>query len=133
MNHDQMSRRCPTARFHSRYYLRGWTLDFGTHATIRPQRRAVVPGALWALTFNDLWALDSYEGFPTYYRRRRWRQDQEHFFFYEMNRMGTSQPSLGYLQGIRQGYLDCGITDQKDLVVLDQWIQNCYNGVSLQG
>ena len=127
MNHDQMSRRCPDAVFHSSYWLRGWALDFDTHATIRPHRRVSVPGALWRITPKDLHALDSYEGCPTYYRRRRWQQDGQYFFFYEMNSSNSNPPRLGYLEGIIQGYLDCGITEPKDLALLDQWMQHCYN------
>lgn len=105
-----MSRRCPTARFIKPVWLRGWRLDFGAHATIVPQRGARVPGAIWQIMPDDFDALDRYEGYPVYYSRRRWRQDGDHFFFYEMTDISGS-PSVGYLQGILQGYQDCGIKD----------------------
>ena len=109
MNHDQMSFRCPTARFLKPYWLRGWELAFGSHATIVPQRGARVPGALWEITVDDLQALDAYEGYPSYYTRRRWRQDDEYFFFYEMCAPVIGAPSAGYIKGIAQGYNDCGL------------------------
>jgi hypothetical protein len=117
LNHEQMSWRCPTARFVKRLDLRGWELAFGNHATILPRRGAVVPGALWLVTPKDFDALDRYEGYPTYYTRRRWRQDNEHFFFYEIAGPVTGYPSSGYIQGIQQGYEHCGITE-------DQWNQS---------
>ena len=92
-------------------------MDFGSHATIIPRRGARVPGALWLITPADFAALDRYEGYPVYYTRRRWRQDNDHFFFYEMMRPLTGQPSPGYIQGILDGYTDCGIIEQK-------WHQN---------
>ena len=108
-----MSWRCPTARFVKRFDLRGWQLVFGSHATVVPCRGARVPGALWLVQSKDFEALDRYEGYPVYYTRRRWRQDNEHFFFYEMQRPIVGQPSSGYLQGILQGYEHCGILEPK--------------------
>jgi gamma-glutamylcyclotransferase (GGCT)/AIG2-like uncharacterized protein YtfP len=119
MNHSQMSQRCPTAKFVGAYYLRGWQLAFGHHATIIPQRGHVVAGAMWEITIDDLVALDTYEGFPTYYRRRRWRQDTEHFFFYEMNGISGS-PSNFYIDSIVEGYVNCGI----DLRYLRDGVEN---------
>lgn len=110
MNHEQMSRRCPSARFVGTTELRGWQLTFRSHANIEPARGKSVPGALWQITLQDLIALDSYEGYPSYYTRRRWRQDNQHFFFYEMtpsNLSGT--PSDNYIQGIADGYKHCGL------------------------
>jgi gamma-glutamylcyclotransferase (GGCT)/AIG2-like uncharacterized protein YtfP len=109
MNHNQMSFRCPTAQFVRSFYLKGWELEFGSHATIVPKHGAVVPGALWLLTDSDIAALDRYEGYPVYYNRRRWRQDNEHFFFYEMQRPIVGSPSMGYVLGIAEGYQQCGI------------------------
>ena len=112
-----MSWRCSTARFVKRFDLRGWQLAFGAHATIIPKRGARVPGALWLVQPQDFQALDRYEGYPIYYTRRRWRQDGEHFFFYEITGPAQGYPSPGYIQGILEGYQDCGITEP-------QWRQN---------
>jgi hypothetical protein len=110
MNHDQMSRRCPSAKYVGSMFLRGWELAFNTHATIIPRRGKKVPGALWLITVDDLISLDSYEGFPTYYTRRRWKQDNNHFFFYEMAPSNKRYvPSDHYVQSIAQGYKDCGL------------------------
>jgi len=126
MNHDQMSRRCPTAKFIGTLDLRGWELAFSHHATIIPARGKSVPGALWELTLPDLMALDRYEGFPSYYTRRRWRQDGEHFFFYEMapSRLNGS-PSVYYLKGIEEGYEHCGL----DKHYLHERIKNGRTGI----
>lgn len=117
LNHDQMRWRCPTARFVKRIDLRGWQLAFGTHATVLPRRGARVPGALWLVQPKDFQALDRYEGYPIYYTRRRWRQDNDHFFFYEIAGPAQGTPSSGYIQGILEGYQDCGIIEP-------QWSQN---------
>ena len=109
--------RCPTAKFVKRIDLRGWQLAFGHHATIIPRRGARVPGALWLVEPKDFAALDRYEGYPFYYTRRRWRQDNEHFFFYEISGEVSGYPNPGYIQGIQEGYNDCGITET-------QWHQN---------
>ena len=116
-----MAMRCPTAQFIKPYYLRGWQLDFGCHATVVPRRGAIVPGAIWSITDEDLRALDRYEGFPTYYTRRRWRQDGDYFFFYEMT-PDTGTPSAGYVRGILEGYRDCNITDPKWFKTFDKYI-----------
>jgi gamma-glutamylcyclotransferase (GGCT)/AIG2-like uncharacterized protein YtfP len=120
MNHDQMSRRCPDAKFIKPLYLRGWQLEMFCHATIGPKKGASVAGALWSISESDLYNLDCYEGTPIYYRRRRWKQDGEEFFFYEMNDPRSGSPSLGYVEDIRQGYLDCGL----DPKVLDNYLTN---------
>jgi gamma-glutamylcyclotransferase (GGCT)/AIG2-like uncharacterized protein YtfP len=121
MNHAQMAVRCPGARFMQPFWLRGWRLAFGHHATVLPQRGAVTPGAIWQISPDDLAALDAYEGYPVYYTRRRWRQDHTHFFFYEMTpESGT--PSAGYIQGILQGYRDCGISDPDHTKSLEQYL-----------
>lgn len=123
MNHDQMAFRCPTARFVQPFYLRGWSLAFGNHATVVPRRGAVTPGAIWHITDEDFHTLDSYEGYPVYYTRRRWRQDGAHFFFYEMNDI-SGTPSTGYVQGIVQGYKDCGIIDTASIKMLEQKLKD---------
>jgi hypothetical protein len=120
MNHDQMSKRCPSAKFLKPIFLRGWRLAMFCHATIEPKRRASVAGALWEITYDDLLALDRYEGTPFYYRRRRWQQDGEEFFFYEMNDPRTGSPGDMYIESIRQGYKDCGL----DPKLLDSYLTN---------
>jgi hypothetical protein len=122
MNHEQMAWRCPTAQFIKSVYLRGWRLEFGNHATVVPQRGAVTPGAIWKITPYDLESLDAYEGYPIYYTRRRWRQDGEHFFFYEMQDLQGS-PSAPYVEGILQGYQHCGIHEPCYTKTLEQYIK----------
>lgn len=125
MNHDQMSRRCPSAKYLGSTWLRGWQLTFRSHANIEPARGQKVPGALWQITLQDLKALDSYEGFPSYYTRRRWRQDSDHFFFYEMTpSYWQGSPSDGYIQGIADGYRHCGLDTKYLYERLDKWRRN---------
>jgi hypothetical protein len=116
INRDQMALRCPTAEYRGHWFLRGWNLVFERHANIVPQRGGRVPGVIWRVRESDIEALDAYEGLGYYYRRREWRQDGNSFFFYEMlesSRGGS--PSINYLEGIAQGYRQCGL-DQKYLL-----------------
>lgn len=109
INQNQMAFRCPTAQYIGPFYLKGWELEFGNHANIRPRRYGSVPGALWYLTDADIAALDRYEGYPTYYKTRRWNQDGLRFFFYEMTRPASGTPSDWYVQGILEGYEQSGL------------------------
>jgi hypothetical protein len=115
INLDQMRLRCTTAEYQGHFFLRGWDLEFASHANIVPKRRGRVAGVLWRVYPSDIKALDAYEGIGYYYRRRNWKQDGQRFFFYEMlesNRGGT--PSINYLESIAEGYRQCGL-DQKYL------------------
>lgn len=75
----QMRQRCPTSRPMARGYLDGWQIDFGGHATtwagavanVVHSKASWVEGVIYELTFADLRALDTYEGHPSSYIRRR--------------------------------------------------------------
>lgn len=109
INQNQMAFRCPTAQYIGPYFLRGWELEFGNHANIRPRRYGSVPGALWYVTAEDISALDRYEGYPVYYKTRKWNQDGLSFFFYEMTSAPSGYPSEWYVQGILEGYQQSGL------------------------
>ena len=49
-------------------------------------------------------ALDAFEGFPDYYTKKSWVQDDKHIMFYEMEDFKRGQPTLGYISDIRSSY-----------------------------
>lgn len=103
---DAMRYRCPDAISIGPFILKDWELKFYNHATIEPKFGASVPGVLWRLTEMCETTLDIFEGFPIYYKKRLWDQDDYEFFFYEMNDPCHGEPNPYYVNGIREGYED---------------------------
>lgn len=118
MNLEQMKRRCPTARPVMPTVLNGYRLRFvgpenGAVATIEPNERHSVPVLLWELEDDDEKALDSYEGFPSLYRKQLVIVDGEYqavaAMVYIMNDIpgyDYNFPSLGYYETIEEGYME---------------------------
>lgn len=104
INVEDMAFRCPNARAIGAFDLRDWQLEFYTHATIEQKPGAVTSGVIWNLTEECEAMLDRFEGYPTYYTKRTWCQDGHWFFFYEMTSPKSGTPSIGYIQGITEGY-----------------------------
>jgi gamma-glutamylcyclotransferase (GGCT)/AIG2-like uncharacterized protein YtfP len=100
----QMSWRCPKATAHRSFILRDWELKFYSHATIEPKKGATVAGVLWEITPECELSLDAFEGYPSYYTKRTWIQDDVQFFFYEMTSPKSGRPSPGYVLDIRDSY-----------------------------
>jgi gamma-glutamylcyclotransferase (GGCT)/AIG2-like uncharacterized protein YtfP len=116
-----MEFRCPRAVPVKPLLLRGWRLEFFNHATITQHGNSQVPGALWALTPECEAALDAFEGYPYYYSKRTWIQDDLQFFFYVMNDEKSGAPSPGYVNNIREGYTQWGLPK----AILDQSLELC--------
>ena len=104
MNQDNMAWRCPQAENPRPYILRDWRLRFYTHATIEYSPGDSVWGIMWDITPECERSLDSFEGFPVYYTKRKYRQDKKKFFFYEMASYREGIPSRGYIEDIRNVY-----------------------------
>lgn len=114
LNHDQMSRRCPDARFYGTGTLPDYRLVFRGVADIEYCRGESVQIGLWRVTPNCVAALDSYEGYPRLYGRNncriyRGRGKYTDAFVYFMNAEGYRPPSAMYLNSISEGYQDCGL------------------------
>jgi len=127
LSRDSMSHRCPQARPFQSFYLRGWELGFATHATIRPNPGKVVPGALWRITDDCEWNLDSFEGYPKYYGKRILEQDGYEFMVYVMNnpQYGTTYES--YVDLIHAGYQDWNLDSAPLWDAVDQIQLPVYN------
>jgi len=104
MHPGQMSWRCPKAQASQSFILRDWELKFYSHATFEPRKGATVAGVLWEITETCEQSLDMFEGFPNYYTKRTWIQDNVQFFFYEMNTPKSGRPSEGYVLDIAESY-----------------------------
>ena len=104
MNQASMARRCPGATNPRPFVVRDWRLKFYTHATVEPSPGDSVWGILWDITDNCERSLDSFEGFPIYYTKKKHRQDGHKFFFYEMATYREGYPSSGYVNDIRSVY-----------------------------
>jgi len=103
---DSMSWRCPRARPLTAFYLRDWRLELHCHATIRPSAGDCVAGALWSITPDCEAGLDSFEGYPVYYRKQIVEQDGIQFMIYVMNEPLSGSPGRGYVDLLREGYRD---------------------------
>ena len=74
LNTRQMGWRCPTAKKLHTAELGGYRLEFrgsegNAYATISPDEDGKVPILLWEIQPEDERQLDSYEGWPRFYRK----------------------------------------------------------------
>ena len=127
LSHESMAHRCPRARPFQSFYLRGWQLDFATHATIRPNPGRSVPGALWRITDDCEASLDAFEGYPLYYSKRILAQDGYEFMVYVMNRPQYGSTYWSYVDLIAQGYQDWNLDTGPLWQQVDQILLPVYN------
>jgi gamma-glutamylcyclotransferase (GGCT)/AIG2-like uncharacterized protein YtfP len=104
MHPGQMAWRCPRALASKAFVLCDWELKFYSHATIEHRPGASVAGVLWEITPDCESSLDMFEGYPNYYTKRTWIQDDTQFFFYEMTAPKSGKPSEGYVLDIAESY-----------------------------
>lgn len=108
MNVSQTQQRCPGITRIGRFQLNGFRLVFNYHADIIPAEGGIVHGGLWKITENHEVALDTYEGYPTYYGK--YYQDDVMFYRMKEASDNSEPPSRWYLEIIIQGYKDFGLT-----------------------
>jgi gamma-glutamylcyclotransferase (GGCT)/AIG2-like uncharacterized protein YtfP len=112
LNHEQMSRRCPKAKFIGTGFLLNYRLVFRRVADIEYSEGFKTPVGLWRVTNQCVESLDLYEGYPNMYGRNeckiyRGKGEYTKAFIYYMNSEGYETPTTGYLQSIADGYEDC--------------------------
>ena len=119
MNIDQMSFRCPHARLIGTGHISRARLEFRIHATVERTRSKIdrVPVAVWEVTPSDVYRLDRYEGFPTYYTKTVWPVEMDdgsqiEGMIYIMRLRNDAPPSVTYYEGIRQAYIDLGLSSE---------------------
>lgn len=126
LNEAQMAVRCPDAVPVGKGMLKGWKLWFkgsltGSYLTIDPDEDSEVPVVVWAVSDRDEWALDRYEGYPTFYTKKDVVVDIKKVdsgkrigpvkaFVYTMtpNRV-VGEPSSRYYMTCFEGYADFGL------------------------
>ena len=115
LDRKAMAHRCPDAWPVGPGTLEGWQLSFQGVADILPVPRARTQGALWRISKRDLARLDTYEGYPSLYGRKRLpvltRAGELLAITYVMREEDgyLGLPSPGYLATIRGGYEQWGL------------------------
>jgi len=121
LNLSQMSRRCPRATPLDKYLLQDARLVFRGVADVIHAEGDTAPGGLWRITPDCERALDAYEGFDPrrpddgMYSKEVLRltdlpDGESELMLYVMNSTGIYPPSMGYYNGIEQGYRDFGLS-----------------------
>ncbi len=116
LNRDQMQYRCPMAKPVGTACLPGWELAFRGVADVVPATaKDKVPVGVYRITPQCEAALDRYEGYPYLYTKATavitLADGRHRVMFYRMNDTGEySPPARGYLDCIRKGYADFGMT-----------------------
>lgn len=116
MNLRQMAYRAPNTKVYGKGILQGWQLVFNCHADIiqTGNEEDTVPVVVWEITnYKDLYALDCYEGYPSYYTKKNIDVVMEtgeiiNAMVYVMadRRKGIYPPDVNYFNGILQGYTE---------------------------
>lgn len=116
---EQMKTRCPMAEPVRAAKLDGYRLAFvgfskqwgGGVASVKPCGKSSVQGALYKLTESDEMALDRYEGVPGgFYVKEFMKIDGENALVYVCTHNLEKPPSRLYLETIRKGYFDWGLS-----------------------
>ena len=131
LNHNQMARRCPKAKFIGRALLRDHRLVFRRFCDIEAAKGYVVPVGLWDVTPECMEALDRYEGYPSHYGRTRMEfalpnRKTLYAITYFMNCEGYEAPSAAYVDGVAEGYEHCNIPQHR----LTEALEFCLQQVS---
>jgi gamma-glutamylcyclotransferase (GGCT)/AIG2-like uncharacterized protein YtfP len=130
LNHEQMARRCPKAKFLGVGILDKYRLVFRGVADIEFSKNGYVPVGLWEITGDCLMQLDAYEGYPNMYGRDtvdiRIGDKKVDAIIYYMNSSGYASPTQSYFNAIKEGYEHCGIKLSKLYDALEHTKQKYY-------
>jgi hypothetical protein len=116
LNVEQMALRCPDASIVAKGIIPDYVLKYrgsktGAYATIVREKGKHVPVVVWRISPNDEKNLDRYEGFPTFYYKKRMKVVLEngkstYAMAYIMNdKAKAGIPSDYYIRTILLGYL----------------------------
>jgi gamma-glutamylcyclotransferase (GGCT)/AIG2-like uncharacterized protein YtfP len=134
-NNKQMAQRCPAAICLGVAVLPDWKFRFAGCADIVPSPGGEVVGVLWNITEECLDALDTLEGYPTFYTSSEllveWDGTTVYAEAYHMTPGNRDNlPSQGYLDMVLEGYKQNGVpTEQvfQSLKQLDRQAEFMYN------
>lgn len=119
LNMQQMSYRCPGATVAFTGYLMNWKLLYrgsrtGSYATVKRCRGNKVPVAVWNIDVKNEEALDLYEGYPRFYKKRNVfvhlmdGSRKKAMIYLLPDSAAIGKPTPHYVQTVLQGYKDMG-------------------------
>lgn len=113
-NKKQMASRCPNAVPIGHAVLAGHDFRFAGCADIVPHSHREVHGVLWKITNQCLSALDTLEGYPSFYNRKTVLVKHKNSFYrslvYFMNPGNEAwPPSDMYVKILQEGYTDFNV------------------------
>jgi len=113
LHHLQMKKRCPKSQFIKKLILQNYKLTFRSKygvADIEKKYGRKVHGALFIISEAAERRLDIYEEFPTLYKKFFFKHQNKKVMTYIMpKKTKLVQPTIRYLNIIKQGYKDCKI------------------------
>ena len=124
MHLPSMAVKCPTATVVGGSELKGHDLRFRGVATVEPSENGAVPVVVWEIGGEDERKLDTYEGFPSFYRKEEHPIELDgqtvSAMVYVMNDgHAYATPGQHYLNTIREGYESAGF----DTAYLDRAVE----------
>jgi len=115
LNKKQMSVRCSTAEFVGAAELTGFKLVFRGVLDIEHSRsNSKVIGAIFKVKSNDIYNLDQYEGYPTFYTKETViakinNKNVKLFYYLMVNQFDVKPPSESYYNSCSEGYRNWGL------------------------
>lgn len=121
LNKAQMEVRCSGARVLTTGEIKDYRLVYrgsrtGAYATIIPCKGESVPVAIWQINKKHEIALDRYEGFPTFYYKKKISVKAFNGYIFDdvmvyimFDKALPGEPSNYYLNICAEGYLDMGL------------------------
>lgn len=120
LNLEQMAHRCPDAEIVGRGIIHDYALKYrgsktGAYLTIIRERGKKVPVVIWSISDQDERNLDRYEGFPTFYYKKRMTVQLENgkriraMAYVMFDKALPGIPSEYYIQTCLRGYWENGL------------------------
>ena len=114
LHHHQMKKRCPESCYTKKIILKNYQLTFrnkGGWADIDKKYSKKVYGGLYIISRSDEKRLDKYEDYPIIYKKTYFKYDSKKVMTYTMVRKTKFvEPTVRYLNIVKQGYKDCNIS-----------------------
>lgn len=134
---EQMKYRCPGATIYAKGVIENYRLVFrgsktGSYATIIRAQGSCVPVVVWKISDRNEQSLDRYEGYPTFYYKKRVRVKLTSgaritgmaYIMFDEAKVGA--PSMRYLTTVSEGYLDNNL----DMRVFEEAV--AYNRIEIE-
>jgi gamma-glutamylcyclotransferase (GGCT)/AIG2-like uncharacterized protein YtfP len=124
MNHEQMSKRCPSSKYIKRGYLQGYKFVYDGYSSMRggavanvvKSNSGIVWGGIFEISEDNLSALDRYEGYPNNYDRKEVNITDDNnaiskaIVYYRINKE-IGKPPGEYRQVVIEGANDCNLPE----------------------